>query len=186
VGEKPTTFYNNASTKVDALYIGSAMEEYNCPICDEVVGSADKSSRPTFYHCGRRFPTIEENLPDPNQVWGDPGLSVEQKENLLRSMRNNIKTRRGQLNVRYTKALHDSEKFLDKAVRQRNAAVTFGLPGKVRVGNLTDPKIRLKLWAFTLQMHASQEGHQLERETFDDCKSYAIKHGLDVPEWANA
>ena len=152
------------------------MKEYTCPKCGANVGTAIEGSRPSFYHCGKRFPNVDEYVPDFAGYYFDKSLSLAEKEQKISTAKKHLENRLRRQQYVSAEPLHDARKYL-KNLRDgqtRIACITDVSNAKVT----KDRTQHLKAWRMVLELHARSAGNDAPAVGVDSCRSYAEKHGL--------
>jgi len=161
------------------------LQEYHCPECGIYAGTAHGCVLPQFYCCGKRFPTRQEL--DPLLLGSDASVPLQDKERILRGYMKQIRHKRIKMTNKWATDLLNAERLYKNILSQMEglAVVQSKSPHKVTMKTKVDRKTQVDLWFMMLSHHASQNGNKApKRQTFDDCKRYALKHNAMMPEWA--
>jgi len=162
------------------------MTEYNCPVCGTLVGTSIVGTKPSYYHCGRRFPSSPSELPEPALIANDPSLSASDKETRLAKMLRSLQDARRSNDVQYGMVTHQVQKYLKNIRNIRDGqAVIAHVKGPAKLSRNPERKELIACWHLLLSGDAHQRGVKPpEKATHDNCVRYAKEHDLELPEWA--
>ena len=152
------------------------MEDYHCPKCGTLVGTAIVDARPTFYHCGVSFPEVEKF--DWRSFAADISIPLGEREARM---------------SRYVRAQDNTLSHLEKKCRidlfaarealrnlrgQRDVLVSFQVPGSTEAVFSNTAKTKLLTTHFLCVAHANAQGIVPPEMTIDACKAYDAHHKL--------
>lgn len=157
--------------------------EYHCPECGILAGKAHTCVLPTFYCCGKRFPSRE--MLSAEQVAYDSELSLEKKERILRGYVKQFRNQRRKLDIKFATKLHVAERHLKDIMRKRDGIAVLNSPSKhaITIANM-DRRTEIKAWHTVLGFHAAANGlHAPKRPAYDECLKYARDNKMQLPPW---
>jgi len=152
------------------------MQDYLCPVCGTLIGTAIVGSRPTFYHCGVSFPEVEKF--DWRTFAGDISIPLGERE---AKMARYVRAQDGELNHLEKECrvdLYAARNTLKNIRGQRDVLVTFEAPGTSKVTFSNTAKTKLITTHFLCTAHANAQGITPPELNLDACKEYDAHHNL--------